>query len=37
MALRPDWFPALALGFAALVAATALARIIIAWTTFRDG
>ncbi len=35
MMLWPDWFPALALGIAALTLVTALGRAILAWTTFR--
>lgn len=36
MAVFPDWFGAIAYGFAALVALTAASRTIIAWKTFEE-
>jgi phosphatidylglycerophosphate synthase len=36
MMLWPDWFPALAYGFAALTMVTAASRMILAWTTFAE-
>jgi phosphatidylglycerophosphate synthase len=36
MVIRPDWFTILAFGFAGLTLMTALARISLAWTAFRD-
>lgn len=36
MMLWPDWFPALAYGFAALTLVTAASRMILAWTTFAE-
>jgi len=36
MILAPDWFPALAYAFAGLTLVSALARVALAWTVFRD-
>ena len=36
MCLLPGWFPVLAYAFAALTVVTTLARLAMAWTTFRD-
>jgi phosphatidylglycerophosphate synthase len=36
MVVRPAWFPILAFGFAGLTLMTALARVALAWTAFRE-
>jgi hypothetical protein len=36
MVLVPRWFPVLALGFAGLTLMSAVARVTLAWSAFRD-